>query len=339
MEGGTLSVGIVGVAGLVGQELLELLEARQLPVGKVRLFGSMRTAGAELELGDGRTERIELLQQDSFTDLDLAFFTSGPRVAGEFAPAAVNSGASVIDLSSRFRLDPAVPLVVPEVNAAAIRDAREAGIIASPSATAIGLSVALAPLREAAGLRRVVVATYQGTAGAGRAAVNQLSREALDLLAGRGTRRARVRPRAFNCLPQIGAIEPGGATTHELHAIEEVRKVLEHPTLPISITAVRVPTFFGYGMAVTCETEEPLSPEAAADVLRQGRGLIVHDEPGSAYPTPVEVVGSDATHVGRIRTDAAVENGLAFWVSLDNVRKGGALNAVELAEIIVRDLL
>jgi aspartate-semialdehyde dehydrogenase len=339
MQAGRLSVGIVGVAGLVGQELAELLEMRQVPVGTLRLLGSARTAGAEMEMKDGHTERIELLGAESFTDLDLVFFSSGPSIAGEFAPAAVAAGASVIDLSSRYRLDPAVPLIVPEVNAAAIGQAREAGIVASPSAVAIGLAVALAPLHEAAGLRRVVVSTYQGTAGAGRAAVNRLSREALDLLAGRGGRRGRERPRAFNCLPQVGAIEPGGATTHELHVVEEVRKILEAHALSLSVTAVRVPTFFGYGMAVTCETEEPLSPEAAADVLRRGRGLIVHDDAASAYPTPVEVVGSDATHVGRIRSDTVVDHGLAFWVSLDNVRKGGALNAVEIAEIVVRDVL
>ncbi len=338
-EGGTLSVGVVGAAGLVGQELIELLEARQLPIGTLKLFGSARTAGADLELHDGRTEHIHLVASDAFSDLDLAFFASGPSIAGEFARFAVDAGASVIDLSTRHRLDPTVPLVVPEVNAAAVRDVREAGIVASPSAVAIALAVVLAPLRDAAGLRRVVVSTYQGTAGAGRAAVNRLSREALDLLSGRGIRRSRERPRAFNCLPQIGAIEPGGATTHELHVVEEVRKIIEEPGLPLSITAVRVPTFFGYGMTITLETDTPLSDDAAADVLRQGRGVLVHDDPAAPYPTPAEVIGSDGTHVGRIRRDPAVENGLALWVALDNLRKGAALNAVEIAEIVVRDVL
>jgi aspartate-semialdehyde dehydrogenase len=260
-------------------------------------------------------------------------------LAGAYAPAAAEAGASVIDVSSRYRLDPAVPLIVPEVNASRIADARESGVLASPSAVAIALSVVLAPLREAAGLRRVLVSTYQGASGGGRAAVNRVSKETLELLSGRGVRRGRDRPRAFNCIPQVGDIEPGGMTTHELHVVEEVRKVLEDSSLALGVTAVRVPAFFGYGMSVSCETEEPLSPEAATDVLRRARGLQVHDEPGASYPTPVEVVGSDSTHVGRIRLELALENGLGFWVSLDNLRKGGALNAVEIAEIVVRDAL
>ena len=336
MTAGTLAV--VGPSGLVGQEILEILDARQLPVGAVRLLGSVRTAGAEIERG-GQTERIALLEANSFDGIDLAFFAAGPRVAGEHAAVAAAAGTRVIDLSSRFRLDPAVPLIVPEVNAAALRDGGEHGIVASPSAIAIALAVVLAPLRAAAGLRRVVVSTYQGTAGAGRAAVNRLSRETVELLAGRGHRqRMTDRPRAFNCIPQVGTLEPGGATAQELQVVEEVRKTLLEPALALSVTAVRVPTFFGYGLSVTCETAQPLAAPAATEVLRQAPGVLVHDEPPEPYQTPVEVVGSDATHVGRIRSDVAVEHGLAFWIALDNVRKGAALNAVEIAEILVRDL-
>jgi aspartate-semialdehyde dehydrogenase len=339
MAAEALTVAVVGPSGLAGQEILELLVARQFPVGSLRLLGSARTAGTEVEV-ERRTERIALLDAESFRGVDVALFAAGPAVAGAHAPVAVDSGAAVIDLSSRFRLAPGVPLVVPEVNQAAIAERREQGIVASPSAVAIALAVVLAPLREAAGLRRVVVSTYQGTAGAGRAAVNRLSRATLDLLAGRGgRRRASERPLAFNCIPQVGAVEPGGATTQELQVVEEVRKTLDEPGLALTVTAVRVPAFFGYGLAVTCETETPLAAAAAAEVLRSARGVLVHDQPESAYPTPVEVVGSDGTHVGRIRTDAAVEHGLAFWVAVDNLRKGAALNAVEIAEILVRDFL
>jgi aspartate-semialdehyde dehydrogenase len=338
MTAGTLAVAVVGPSGLVGQEIIEILEARQLPVNEVRLLGSARTAGAEIERG-GQTERVTLLDANSFDGLDLAFFAAGPSVAGAHAPVAAAAGTRVIDLSSRFRLDPAVPLIVPEVNAAAIHDGRERGIVASPSAIAIALAVVLAPLREAAGLRRVVVSTYQGTAGGGRTAVNRLSRETVELLAGRGSRRRIAdRPRAFNCIPQVGAFVPGGATTQELQVVEEVRKTLAEPLLALSVTAVRVPTFFGYGLSVTCETDRPLAAAAATEVLRQAPGILVHDEPADPYPTPVEVVGSDGTHVGRIRADSAVERGLAFWIALDNVRKGAALNAVEIAEILARDL-
>jgi aspartate-semialdehyde dehydrogenase len=338
MTSGALGVAVVGPSGLVGQEILELLDARQFPVGELRLLGSVRTAGSEVERGR-RSERIALLDAESFDAIDVAFFAAGPKVAGEYCPVASAAGAMVIDLSSRFRLDPAVPLVVPEVNAVALRNGREHGIVASPSAVAIALAVVLAPLREAAGLRRVVVSTYQGSAGAGRAAVERLSRETFDLLAGRGSRpRLRERPRAFNCVPQVGAIEPGGVTTQELQVVEEVRKTLDAPNLALSVTAVRVPAFFGYGLSVTCETEEPLGVVRATEVLREAPGLLVYDEPGAAYPTPVEIVGSDGTHVGRIRIDVAVEHGLACWVAFDSVRKGAALNAVEIAEILVRNL-
>ena len=246
----------------------------------------------------------------------------------------------MIDCSSRFRLAEGVPLVVPEVNPERIGERRTEGIVASPSPTAIALAVVLEPLAAAAGLRRVTVATYQGVASAGRRGLRGLSRETLDVLNSRGTRRSRfARPIAFNCLPQVGELEPGGWTTHELRTAEEVRKILDAPTLGIFVTAVRVPTFFGTGLSVTVETEEPLGAAAATALLRGARGLLVHESPADAYPTPTEVAGSDATHVGRIRDDPTVEHGLGLWIAIDSVRKGAALNAVQIAEILVRDYL
>jgi aspartate-semialdehyde dehydrogenase len=334
-----LAVAVVGPRGLIGGEIVELLESRAFPVRELRLLGSLRTAGAELH-GEGPVRRIALLGPDSFTGVDLAFFAAGPRVAGEFAPAAVDAGAAVIDTSSRFRLDPAVPLVVPEVNVAEIGERRERGIVASPSPTAIGLAVVLQPLADAAGLRRVVVSTYQGASGAGRHAMESLSRETIELLnTGTPRRRHFARRIAFNCVPEIGTLDPGGATSHELQVIEETRKVLGDPGLALSLTAVRVPVFYGYAASIHLETEQPLGADGAGALLRGAPGILVHESAEDAYPTPVETAGSSATHVGRLRDDPAAENGLALWITLDNVHKGGALNAVEIAEILVRDYL
>jgi len=332
-----LAVAVVGPSGLVGQEILDLLAARHFPADPLRLLGSPRSAGREVEVR-GRAEKIALLGPEAFAGMDLVFFAAGPTVSGEHAPRAAAAGAAVIDLTSRFRLDEAVPLVVPEVNAAAIAGHREQGIVANPSGVAIALAVVLAPLAAAAGLRRVVVSTYQGVAGAGRRALDGLSRETIDLLNARGPRRTRFARRiAFNCVPQVGALEPGGATSYERLVVEEARKILSDPGLAMSVTAVRVPVFFGHGLSVNLEAEAPLGPAEATEILRGAPGVLLHDTPEGPYPTPAEVAGSDAIHVGRIRADPAAEHGVALWIALDNVRKGAALNAVEIAEILGRD--
>jgi aspartate-semialdehyde dehydrogenase len=333
-----LAVAVVGASGLVGREILDVLDARQFPAREVRLLGTHRTAGGEVER-DGRTDKVGLLGPSAFENVDLAFFTAGPGVSGEYGPIAARAGAAVIDLTSRFRLDEVVPLVVPQVNAAALAERREQNIVATPSAVATALAVVLAPLSTAAGLRRVVVSTYQGVAGAGRRALVGLSHETLDLLGSRGVRRTRfARPIAFNCVPQVGAVEPGGATTHELRVVEEVRKVLGEPGLALSVTAVRVPIFFGVGIGVTLETEQPLDVEEAVQVLRAAPGIVVHDGPTDPYPTPADAVGTEAVHVGRLRPDAAVTQGLALWIALDGVRTV-ALDAVAVAEILAREHL
>lgn len=332
-----LAVAIVGASGLVGREVLALLDERQFPADSVRLLGSPRTAGGEVERA-GRPERIELLGPEAFAGIDLVFFTAGMALAGEYAPLAAAAGGAVIDSSPRFRLDDAVPLVVAEVNPAMLVERRERGIVASPSSTAVALSMVLAPLVAQAGLRRVVVSTYQSVSGVGRRGLDALSRETIDLMKAQAVRRRRFGRRiAFNCVPRVGAVEPGGATTHELQAVEEVRKVLGDPALALSATAVRVPVFYGHAFSVHLVTEQPLDADAATELLRSAPGLLVPDAPSELYPTPAEVIGSDATHVGRIRNDPAVEHGLALWIALDNVRRGAALNAVAIAEILLRD--
>lgn len=334
-----LTVAVVGATGLRGQEILRLLDDRQLDVDEVRLLGSTRTAGSQLEEGRWRGP-VRLVSSSSFEGVDVAFFAAGPAVASEYAADAARAGAAVIDCSSRFRLDPAVPLVVPEVNAAALADWRDRGIVANPSAAAIALAVVLAPLAAAGGLRRVVVSTFHGVAGAGQRGLRGLSQETIDLLNGRGDRpRVFAKRIAFNVVPQVGTIEPGGASAHETAVVEEVRRVLDDPALAMHVTAVRVPVFFGVGLAILVETEQAVLPEAAVEALRPAAGVFLHEDPSDAYPTPADVVGSGATHVGRVRRDPSVEHGLALWAAIDSIGKGAALNAVQVAEVLARDWL
>jgi aspartate-semialdehyde dehydrogenase len=323
------TVAVVGAGGLVGNEILDVLESREFPAERVKLLGSLKTAGAQTDRGT-----IELLGPDAFGDVDVAFFAAGPSVAGEFVSAAVSAGARVIDVSSRFRLDPAVPLVVPEVNASLLREGERHDVVASPSATAIGLAVTLAPIAAVAGINRAIVSTYQGAASGGRRLLKRLSSDTIALL------NARIEPGTglgFDCVPRVGAFLPGDATSHELHVVEELRRVLAQPDLAVSITAVRVPAFFGQGMSVHLETERRLPADEALRVLRDAPGLIVQGDASEPLPTLAGVAGSEGTHVGRVREDPASEHGLALWIALDSVRKGAALNAVEIAEILVND--
>jgi len=334
-----LRLAVVGAGSLRGREILRLLDERQLEVAEVRLLGSHRTAGSEV--GEGRfAGRIGLLEPSAFAGVDVAFFAAGPSVASDYAAHAVRAGAAVIECSSRYRLDRTVPLVVPEVNAEALAGWRERGIVAMPSAAAIALSVVLARLGELAELRRVVVATYHGIAGAGQRAMYRLSQEAGALLRGEGSWAPRSRRRlAFNVIPQLGAIEPGGASAHETAIVEEVRRVLGMQELPMLVTAVRVPAFFGVGLALSVETEAPVDPADAVAALRPAPGIIVHEDPAIPYATLADVVGTGATHVGRLRRDPSAEHGLALWLAIDSIGKGAALNAVQVAEVLVRDWL
>lgn len=333
-----LVVAVVGPTGLVGREILSLLRERVFAFKQVRLLGSAKTAGKLVSDDEEQSEPVAALTPTSFDGVDVAFFCAGPTVAQEWVPVAADAGALVIDCSSAFRLAEDVPLVVPEVNASSTQKA-PLGIFANPSSTTIALSVVLGPILAEAGLRRVVVSTYQGVAAAGQRALNALSHETMDLLNGRTPKPRRFARRiAFNCVPQVGEVDDAGDTAHETAVIAELRKVLATPALPVQVTAVRVPVFFGVGCALAIETERPLSVDAARALLRQAPGLLVYDEAGNTYPTPVEAAGDDVTHVGRLRADASVANGLACWVVLDSVRKGAALNAVQVAEIVARGL-
>jgi len=341
MAGREYTVAVVGATGAVGTEVLRILDEREFPVGELRLFASERSAGSFVETARGET-RVELLDPERFGGVDLAFFCAGGAVSAEYAPLAVEAGAIVIDKSSHFRMEPTVPLVVPEVNAGDL-DTREGAIIASPNCTTIPMVVALKPIADAAGLRRIVASSYQAVSGGGKAGVDTLSRETTSLLNLRSIDEEEKSPFAhriaFNVIPQVDAFLSDGATKEERKVILESRKVLHLDDLPIAVTCVRVPTFYGHAVALTVELENPLDPREAERLLRESPGIVL-SEPGDErpYATPADVGGTDAVYVGRVREDTSNPGGLQLWVAADNVRKGAALNAVQIAEIVAREL-
>jgi len=334
-----VGIAVVG-GGLAGAEILTLLAERDLAGGKPRVLDGPRVAGGTVEVG-GRELPIGLIGDGAFEGITLAFFAAGPKLAGEHAASAAAAGAAVIDVSTRFRNEEDVPLVVAEVNPDAIASWRDTGIVACPSSTAATLAGVLAPLQVNVGVRRVVVSTFQGAAGAGQHRLDGLARETMNILNGRKLPRPRFARRlAFNCIPQVGGLlGEDGASDHERNVGAELRRVLGSPDLGVQITAVRVPVFHGVGMTVTLETEAPLDVATATAMLREAPGLIVHDAANDPYATPADTMGSDATHIGRLRADDSVENGLALWIAVDAVRKGAALNAVAVGEILLRDYL
>ncbi|MCC6765643.1 MAG: aspartate-semialdehyde dehydrogenase [Deltaproteobacteria bacterium] len=337
-----LRVAIVGATGAVGSEVLRTLEERVFPVGEIRLFASARSAGELVEWGAGEV-RVENLEEATFDGVDVAFFCAGGAVSAEYAPRAVDAGALVIDKSSHFRMHPDVPLVVPEVNAGDL-DERHLGIVASPNCTTIPIVVALKPIAEAVGLERIVASSYQAVSGGGKRGIDALSRETIDLLNMRSPsedERGSAFPRriAFNCIPQVDAFLEDGSTKEEAKVIAETRRVLHLESLPIAVTCVRVPTFYGHTVALTVELEQPLDAAEARQILREAPGVILCELGDELpYPTAADVGGTDAVYVGRVRNDPSHPRGLQLWVAADNVRKGAALNAVQIAEILARDL-
>lgn len=328
-------VAVVGATGVVGREFLQILEERQFPVSEVRLYASGRSAGEAL-LFRGREVVVQNLARADFEGVDLVLSSPGAAVSREFAPRAVAAGAVVVDNSSGFRMEPDVPLVVPEVNPEAVR--RHRGIIANPNCSTIQLVVVLWPLHRAFGLRRVVVSTYQAVSGAGRKAMEELMSQCVALLNQRPVRIEKFPHQiAFNVLPHIDVFEEDGSTREEAKVVRESRKIMGLPDLRIVATAVRVPVMNGHSESVYVETERPCPPEAVREVLAAAPGVAVYDDPAeAAYPMPLLASGRDEVFVGRIRRDDSVENGVALWVCADNLRKGAALNAVQIAEVLER---
>jgi aspartate-semialdehyde dehydrogenase len=327
-----MRVGVIGATGAVGKELVEVLGRRRFPVTKLRLFASGRSAGTRVATPFGQIT-IEEFAPEKAKDLDLALLAVSGDFAKQHAPALVAAGVTVVDNSSAFRLDDAVPLVVPEVNAGAIGHAR---LIANPNCTTAIAVVALAPLHKAFGIKRVIVSTYQATSGAGAEGMAELERETKRVLVEGETARNEVfaHPIAFNVIPHIDAFQPNGYTKEEMKVVWETRKIMGLPDLPVSCTAVRIPTMRVHAEAITIETEKPITPEAAREVLRNAPGVkVVDDVANKLYPMPLTATGQDDCEVGRIRQNLVFgAHGLDLFVCGDQLLKGAALNAVQIAE-------
>jgi aspartate-semialdehyde dehydrogenase len=327
-------VAIAGATGAVGREIIEILEEREFPVSELIPVASERSEGERVEFL-GRNLAVRRLTRDAFAGVDIALFSAGAERSLEFAPAAVASGAVVIDNSSAYRMDPTAPLVVPEVNAHAL--AGHAGIIASPNCSTIAMVVALKPIHDAVTIKRIVVTTFQSVSGTGKNAIDELAGQTVALLNFRDIE-TKVYPHqiAFNCLPHIGAFLGNGYTGEEMNMLNETRKIMEDDSIRVTATAVRVPVFRGHSASVNIETEKNISANEVRAVLSSAPGVIVYDDPAkNLYPLAIDAAGRDDIYVGRIREDESIPNGINMWIVSDNLRKGAALNSVQIAEHLI----
>jgi aspartate-semialdehyde dehydrogenase len=329
------NIAVVGATGAVGVEILRVLERRNFPVGKLKLLASERSVGKTLDF-KGKPAKVELLERDAFKGIDIAFFSAGATRSREFVPAAKAAGAVVVDNSSAFRMDPNTPLVVPEVNARDLE--RHSGVIANPNCTAAILATAVWPIHQAVGIRKIVVATYQSASGAGAAAMRELEEQVHQYAEGKEVTRT-VFPHqiAFNLFSHNTKVAENGYNEEENKVIEEMRKMFHAPDLPILPTCIRVPVLRAHSEAVALELEAPMSPEEARDILRRSPGIKIVDDPAANhFPMPLEASGDLDVHVGRIRRDLTNPNGLALFVAGDQLLKGAAWNAVQIAEELAK---
>ncbi len=336
MKGRSYSVAVAGATGAVGLEMIKTLEQRSFPVGSIKLLASERSQGKELKF-KGKAVRVEKLTQDSFKGVQVALFSAGASRSLEFGPAAAASGAVVVDNSSAFRMDPEIPLVVPEVNAHAIAQYKKRGIIANPNCSTIQMVVALKPIHDAARIKRIVVSTYQSVSGTGLKAIDELLSQTKAILNSQEIPR-KVYPHqiAFNCLPHIDSFLENGYTKEEMKMVNETRKIMEDPTIAVTATTVRVPVLYSHSESVNIETEKKITVREVKDLLAKAPGVKVVDNPAlTEYPLAIYAAGRDETFVGRIREDESIPNGINLWVVSDNIRKGAALNAVQIAEILI----
>jgi aspartate-semialdehyde dehydrogenase len=327
-------VAVVGATGAVGVEMIKTLERRRFPVGQLTLLASARSAGKHLPY-NGSQLAIQELTARSFDGVDLALFSAGGGISREFAPLAAKAGCVVVDNSSAFRMDPEVPLVVPEINGDDVKKHR--GIIANPNCTTAITLMALYPLHQAFGVRRIIASSYQAVSGTGAKAIEELRRQVSQVVSGQPvTREVYPYQIAFNVIPQVDSFLPTGYTKEEMKMENEGRKIMHHPTFRASVTCVRVPVYRAHSVAVSAEFERPVSIQAAQAALAKAPGLDVLDDPGhQQYPVPLLTAEKDHCVVGRLRQDCALENGLCFWVVGDQLLKGAALNAVQIAELLL----
>ncbi|MGE0753879.1 MAG: aspartate-semialdehyde dehydrogenase [Alphaproteobacteria bacterium] len=331
-------VAVIGATGNVGREILELLFQRDFPVSEVVALASRNSKGKKVSFGDTKVLTVQSLEDYDFSDTDIALSSAGSAISKQFAPKAAKQGCVVIDNTSHFRMQPDVPLVVPEVNAYALKNFRNTNIIANPNCSTIQMLVALKPLHDAAGIKRVVVSTYQSVSGAGKAAMDELYDQTKKLFMNDHMEPAKFTKRiAFNVIPHIDVFMEDGSTREEWKMVNETKKILD-PSIQVAATCVRVPVFIGHAEAIHVELKKPLSVEAACEILEEAPGIVLYDERKDAgYCTPLECAGEDGVFVSRLRKDPTVENGLSLWVVSDNLRKGAALNAVQIAETLINE--
>jgi aspartate-semialdehyde dehydrogenase len=329
---------VVGATGNVGREILNILAERQFPLDEIAALASPRSTGDVIDFGDsGRELKVRNIEHFDFAGWDMALFAAGSAVSKDHAPRAAAAGCTVIDNSSLYRMDPDVPLIVPEVNPAAIAGYTRRNIIANPNCSTAQMVVALKPLHDAAGIRRVVVSTYQSVSGAGKAGMDELFEQSRNIFVGDSTEPTHFTKQiAFNVIPHIDAFLDDGSTKEEWKMVVETKKILD-PKIKVTATCVRVPVFVGHSESINIEFEREISAKEAQDILREAPGVMLVDKrEDGGYVTPVEAVGEYATYVSRVREDPTVENGLNLWCVSDNLRKGAALNAVQIAELLGR---
>ncbi len=328
------TVAVVGATGAVGAEMIAILEERKFPVGVLQPLASYRSAGERVTFHDQELV-VRELTKDSFEGVDIALFSAGADISREFAPIAAKAGAVVIDNSSAWRMGKDVPLVVPEVNPADI--AKHKGIIANPNCSTVQMVIALKPLHDRARIRRIVVTTFQSVSGTGKEAMDELLEQSQDLLSFKEPA-PNVYPYqiAFNCLPHIDDFLPSGYTKEEMKLLNETRKIMGDDSIRVTATTVRVPVYVGHSESVNIETEKKLTANEARAILSEAPGVLLYDDPvHKIYPMPIDVAGKDEVFVGRIREDESIPNGLNLWIVADNLRKGAALNAIQIAEELI----
>ncbi|MBV33978.1 MAG: aspartate-semialdehyde dehydrogenase [Rickettsiales bacterium] len=335
------NIAIVGATGAVGVTIREILEERKFPVDNIYLLASERSAGERL-MFNGKSVMVQNLAEFDFSQVDVALFSAGGSISREYAPKAVEAGCVVVDNTSEFRYDEDIPLVVTEVNPERIADYKNRGIIANPNCSTMQLMVALKPIQDAVGIEHINVCTYQAVSGSGQKAVEELAKQTAELLnAQEATAKVYDKQIAFNVLPNIDVVQENGYTKEEMKMVWETNKILEDDSIAVSPTAVRVPVFYGHSEAVHIKTRSPLAAVQAKELLEKAEGVTVVDDMSQLdYATPVtHASGKDDVFVSRIRQDVGIENGLAMWIVSDNVRKGAALNTVQIAEILVKSYL
>lgn len=332
------TVAVVGATGMVGQEMIKVLEERKFPVAKLVPLASVRTAGSKIEF-NGQEITVQELKEDSFKGVQVALFSAGASVSAKFAPIAAAAGAVVIDNTSHFRMDPECPLVVPEINRQEVNN-RPKGIIANPNCSTAQMVVALKPIYDAVGIERVVVSTYQAVSGSGKEAVDELQDQVLNILQLKEVK-PEVYPHqiAFNVLPQIDVFLDNGYTKEEMKMINETQKIFGDKNIRVTATTVRVPVFYCHSESVNVKTKKKISVAEVRKILSAAENVVVQDDPqNSVYPMPINAVGKNETFVGRIREDLSQENGLEMFIVSDNLRKGAAFNAVQIAEEVIKNL-